>query len=131
VKSVWAALALTVALAAGPRALTVAVRSADRTAVRGSFQATLTADLDSIFNDPVLARALIGVRVESLRDGQLLYSRDSAKLVMPASNMKLLTMSVAADKLGWDFRFHTRLELLGTIADGTYELGLKWVDSHR
>ena len=34
--------------------------------------APLSADLDRIFNDPVLARALIGVRVESLRDGQVL-----------------------------------------------------------
>jgi D-alanyl-D-alanine carboxypeptidase/D-alanyl-D-alanine-endopeptidase (penicillin-binding protein 4) len=79
----------------------------------------LSSDLDRIFNDPVLARALIGVRVESLTTGQLLYARDSGKLVVPASNMKLLTMSVAADRLGWDFRFETRLEAAGPVENGT------------
>jgi D-alanyl-D-alanine carboxypeptidase/D-alanyl-D-alanine-endopeptidase (penicillin-binding protein 4) len=62
---------------------------------------------------------LIGVRVESLTTGQLLYARDSGKLVVPASNMKLLTMSVAADRLGWDFKFETRLEAAGPVEDGT------------
>lgn len=78
----------------------------------------LTADLDRIFADPVLARALVGVRVESLRDGRVLYARDSAKLVMPASNMKVLTVSVAAERLGWDFKYETRLESAGAISDG-------------
>ncbi|HUR20765.1 MAG TPA: D-alanyl-D-alanine carboxypeptidase/D-alanyl-D-alanine-endopeptidase, partial [Vicinamibacterales bacterium] len=75
--------------------------------------------LDAIFNDPLFARAMFGVRVESVADGRVLYTRNSEKLVVPASNMKLLTMSVAAEKLGWDFTFETRLEAAGTIADGT------------
>ena len=32
----------------------------------------LGADLDAIFADPVLARALVGIRVESLRDGRVI-----------------------------------------------------------
>jgi len=75
--------------------------------------------LDAIFNDPLFARATFGVRVESLADGRVLYTRNSEKLVVPASNMKLLTMSVAAEKLGWDFVFETRLDAAGTVADGT------------
>lgn len=75
--------------------------------------------LDAIFNDPLFARALFAVRVESVSDGRVLYTRNSEKLVVPASNMKLLTMSVAAEKLGWDFKFETTLQALGTIADGT------------
>jgi D-alanyl-D-alanine carboxypeptidase/D-alanyl-D-alanine-endopeptidase (penicillin-binding protein 4) len=59
------------------------------------------------------------VRVESIADGRVLYTRNSEKLVVPASNMKLLTMSVAAEKLGWDFRFETRLDAAGAIVDGT------------
>jgi D-alanyl-D-alanine carboxypeptidase/D-alanyl-D-alanine-endopeptidase (penicillin-binding protein 4) len=79
---------------------------------------TLESDLDHIFVDPVLARALMGVRVDSLSSGETIYARNSNKLVVPASNMKLLTMSVAATTLGWDFTFETRLEAAGTIADG-------------
>ena len=79
----------------------------------------LAADLDDIFADPVIARALVGIRVESLQTGALLYERNGGKLVMPASNMKLVTMAVAADRLGWDYRYETRLEYTGTIDDGT------------
>jgi D-alanyl-D-alanine carboxypeptidase/D-alanyl-D-alanine-endopeptidase (penicillin-binding protein 4) len=33
--------------------------------------------------------------------------------------MKLLTMAVAAERLGWDFTFETRLDATGTVAEGT------------
>ena len=78
----------------------------------------LVADLDEIFADPVIARALVGIRVESLRTGAVLYERNGGKLVVPASNMKLVTMSVAAERLGWDYRFETRLEQTGRVEDG-------------
>jgi serine-type D-Ala-D-Ala carboxypeptidase/endopeptidase (penicillin-binding protein 4) len=38
--------------------------------------------------------------------------------MMPASNMKILTLAVAAESLGWDFRFTTTLEARGTISSG-------------
>jgi D-alanyl-D-alanine carboxypeptidase/D-alanyl-D-alanine-endopeptidase (penicillin-binding protein 4) len=88
-------------------------------ATSGQAGSTLTSDLDRIFSDPVLTRALIGVRVESLRDGRVLYAKNDDKLVMPASNMKILTMAVAAERLGWDFRYETRLEAAGPIVNGT------------
>lgn len=81
--------------------------------------AAASVDLDAIFNDARFARALWGVRIESLRDGRVIYTRNSEKLVVPASNMKLLTMAATARRLGWDFTFETRLEASGTIADGT------------
>ena len=34
--------------------------------------------------------------------------------MMPASNMKILTLAVAAETLGWDYRFTTTLEARGT-----------------
>lgn len=78
-------------------------------------------ELDATFNDPRFARALWGVRVESLRDGRVIYTRNSDKLVVPASNMKLFTMAATAQRLGWDFTFETRLEARGTVADGTLD----------
>lgn len=38
--------------------------------------------------------------------------------MMPASNMKILTLAVAAESLGWDHRFTTTLAARGTIAGG-------------
>ena len=78
-------------------------------------------ELDAIFNDARFARALWGVRIESLRDGRVVYARNSDKLVVPASNMKLFTMAATAQRLGWDFTFETRLEAVGTITDGTLD----------
>ena len=92
--------------------------------VSGQAQApdpALAADLDRIFSDPILARALMGVRVESLRTGQTLYQRDSGKLVVPASNMKIVTMAVAAERLGWDFTYETKLEATGVNRDGVLQ----------
>jgi D-alanyl-D-alanine carboxypeptidase/D-alanyl-D-alanine-endopeptidase (penicillin-binding protein 4) len=84
-----------------------------------SARRALSRDLDTIFDDPVLARALLGVRVDVLGPEPVhLYARNAAKLVMPASNMKLLTVAVAADRLGWDYRYKTRLEAAGTIENG-------------
>lgn len=77
------------------------------------------ADLDAIFNDPRFTRALWGVRIESLHDGRVIYTRNADKLVVPASNMKLLTMSTMAERLGWDFRYTTTIEAVGRVEDGT------------
>ena len=88
---------------------------------------SLQASLDSFLSDPVLARALVGVRIEVLADSargipaSVLYTSNNTKLVMPASNMKLVTLAVAAERLGWDFQYDTRLEAAGTIADGTLD----------
>ena len=90
---------------------------------RARGQELLQQDLDRIFDDPIFDRALVGVRVESLAvpSARPLYDRNGAKLVMPASNMKLLTLAVAAERLGWDFTYETRLEANGPIADGTLQ----------
>ena len=78
-------------------------------------------DLDGIFADPVLTRALMAVRVESLRDGRLVYALNDDKHVMPASNMKIVTLAAAAERLGWEFKYETRLEAAGPVVDGTLE----------
>jgi serine-type D-Ala-D-Ala carboxypeptidase/endopeptidase (penicillin-binding protein 4) len=100
--------------------LTVPQHPIDRTGTLPPDRAArrMAGDLDAIFNDPLLARALVGVRVESLRDHRLLYERNSAKLVIPASNMKIVTLAVAAERLGWGFTYETRLEAAGPIENG-------------
>lgn len=88
---------------------------------------SLQASIDQALSDPVLARALVSVRVDVLPDPargiaeSTLYAHDEGKLAMPASNMKLVTLAVAAERLGWTFEYDTRLEALGTIADGALD----------
>jgi D-alanyl-D-alanine carboxypeptidase/D-alanyl-D-alanine-endopeptidase (penicillin-binding protein 4) len=86
----------------------------------------LRGDLDRLFDDAVLARAVVAARVDSLGPrgsasgvSRVIYSRNADQLVVPASNLKILTVAVAADDLGWDFRYETRLETTGIAVDGT------------
>ena len=60
----------------------------------------------------------VGGRVQSFETGEVFYQRNAHMLVMPASNMKVVTMAVAADRLGWDFRFTTEVKTRGAIAGG-------------
>ena len=54
----------------------------------------------------------------SLKTGETLYAVNANKLMMPASNMKIVTLAAAAETLGWDYTFETRVFAAGTIADG-------------
>lgn len=90
-----------------------------------STAAQLRRDLDTLLTTGPAARVLWGVRVLPLgADGRaegVLYERNASQLLMPASNMKILTLAAAAERLGWDYRFETivrsttRLEADGTI----------------
>jgi len=40
---------------------------------------------------------------------------------MPASNLKIVTLAVAAERLGWDFTYETRLLSLGAVNAGSLE----------
>jgi D-alanyl-D-alanine carboxypeptidase/D-alanyl-D-alanine-endopeptidase (penicillin-binding protein 4) len=78
----------------------------------------LRADLDQVFGAPIAARGVWGVEIRSLDNGERLYERDAEKLMMPASNLKILTLATAAETLGWDYRYTTTLETAGTIENG-------------
>lgn len=78
----------------------------------------LASDLNRIFDAPVMQQGLWGVEVKSLDSGRVLYTRNPRTLMMPASNMKILTLAAAAETLGWDYRFTTTLESAATIEDG-------------
>src|SRR5688572_29921298 len=73
--------------------------------------------LGAIFDTPDV-NALWAAKVISLDTGQVIFERNARLLVMPASTMKVVTLAVAAERLGWDARFTTRLETTGSIEDG-------------
>ena len=75
-------------------------------------------DLTQVFGAPIAARGVWGVEIRSLDSGERLFEHDAGKLMMPASNMKILTVAAAAETLGWDYRYTTTLETTGTIEDG-------------
>lgn len=65
-----------------------------------------------------MEQALWGVRIESVDSGRVLYSRNARTLMMPASNMKIVTLAAAAETLGWDHRFTTTLETAAPVEGG-------------
>jgi len=71
-----------------------------------------------VFGAPIMARGVWGVDVRSLATGERLYARDADRLMMPASNLKILTLSAAAELLGWDHRFTTTLETSARVENG-------------
>jgi D-alanyl-D-alanine carboxypeptidase/D-alanyl-D-alanine-endopeptidase (penicillin-binding protein 4) len=114
VRAVGRALCLGALLAAG------CTHAAPATAPKPNprVERVLTSDLDRIFGAPVTSNALWGVLVKSVDTGRVLYSRNAATLMMPASNMKIVTLAAAAETLGWDYRFKTTLETTAPIEDG-------------
>jgi D-alanyl-D-alanine carboxypeptidase/D-alanyl-D-alanine-endopeptidase (penicillin-binding protein 4) len=79
----------------------------------------LRAELENIFSDPNLSRGQWGVKVVSLDRSEILYEKDASKLLIPASNNKILTAAAALLRLGPDYQYKTRVMTDGKIVDGT------------
>ena len=67
----------------------------------------LGAKIDAIANRAEFSRSRWGILIQPLSSPTTLYSRDSQKYFIPASNVKLLTTAAALQKLGADFRIKT------------------------
>ena len=72
---------------------------ADRDALRKAVEQLLT--------QPPLSNARVAMQVESLDDGQVIYSRNPDELMNPASNTKLVTAAAGLLRLGPEYRFTT------------------------
>jgi serine-type D-Ala-D-Ala carboxypeptidase/endopeptidase (penicillin-binding protein 4) len=78
----------------------------------------IQSDLGRVFGAPIMERGVWAVDVLSLTTGERLYTLNAGKMMMPASNMKILTLAAAAETLGWDYRFETVLEARGSVSAG-------------
>src|SRR5262245_5899399 len=90
---------------------------------------TLQRSIDTILNDPALAHGYWGVLVKSLKSNDTLYELNARKLFIPASNMKVVTLAAAAERLGWDFTYETQLLAAGRIDSGRLDGDLVIVGS--
>ncbi len=69
--------------------------------------------MDELFNDPSLNNALWGVAVKSMSKGDYLYQKNVNLLMMPASNLKLITTAAALELLGSNYRIKTEFYTTG------------------
>jgi D-alanyl-D-alanine carboxypeptidase/D-alanyl-D-alanine-endopeptidase (penicillin-binding protein 4) len=86
------------------------------TAPSPSSKVLLERDIAKVLAAPSLARGSWGIVVKSLASGEVLHSTNPRKLMIPASGLKVVTLAAAAERLGWDFTFETRL-----VADGSVD----------
>jgi D-alanyl-D-alanine carboxypeptidase/D-alanyl-D-alanine-endopeptidase (penicillin-binding protein 4) len=63
--------------------------------------------ISEVLAKPELSSAMVGVKVVSLDTGRVLFEENAAKLLRPASNMKLYTVAAALDRLSPDYKFST------------------------
>jgi D-alanyl-D-alanine carboxypeptidase/D-alanyl-D-alanine-endopeptidase (penicillin-binding protein 4) len=114
-----AAIALAAALAVsacGP-SKTVAVTTAPSAPSIAPAQ-RLRAELAAIFETPQFERSFWSVLVTPAEQGADVYSLNAAKLMMPGSVMKLMTAAAAAEVLGWEHRFETKIVAVAPVDQG-------------
>jgi serine-type D-Ala-D-Ala carboxypeptidase/endopeptidase (penicillin-binding protein 4) len=109
--AVWFAIALTACHATPRPAVTPDTPDLSATG-------RLRRQIDAILAAPALARSTWGILVRSTKNEDVLYSWNPGKLLMPGSTMKVVTLAAAADRLGWDHVYDTRLVAAGTIDSG-------------
>jgi D-alanyl-D-alanine carboxypeptidase/D-alanyl-D-alanine-endopeptidase (penicillin-binding protein 4) len=93
--------------------------NATPTPARPDAVAELRHSIDSLLDDPRFHNAFWGVLIVDPASGDTLYARNAHRLFLPASNMKVITSSVALTQLGPDFRFHTAFVARGRVHDST------------
>ena len=80
---------------------------------------TIWYEIDQLLSDKRLKGALVGVIIADVETGSILYEHASQTRLLPASNQKILTSTVALDVLGPDYKFKTTVASDGEVRNGT------------
>lgn len=115
------ALGLTLACSRTPAPALPSPPPAPATAASASTLDALRARVSDILADPAVAAGTWGVAVRSLKSHEPLVEINAHRLLTPASTLKILTLAVTADQLGWDYTFETRVAMTGSVKDGVLD----------
>ncbi len=102
-----------------PAVVAATPETAATASLRRTAAAQLRQSIDSLLDDPRFHNAFWGVLIVDPASGDTLYARNAHRLFLPASNMKVITSSVALTQLGADFRFRTAFVARGRVHDST------------
>ncbi|MEX2116345.1 MAG: D-alanyl-D-alanine carboxypeptidase/D-alanyl-D-alanine-endopeptidase [Bacteroidota bacterium] len=78
----------------------------------------LRLEIDTILSDTIFTQSDAAIKIVSLEDGAVLYERNGARLMRPASNTKLITSSAALGILGTNHEFRTSILADSLLPDG-------------
>jgi D-alanyl-D-alanine carboxypeptidase/D-alanyl-D-alanine-endopeptidase (penicillin-binding protein 4) len=91
--------------------------------------AQLRSDFNALIDQPGHQRGTWGVAVHSLARNERLFEQNPRTLLVPASTMKLVSLAAAAEAVGWDYVFETKLLASGPVMDGVLKGDLVIVGS--
>ncbi len=77
-----------------------------------------SARLDTVLNGPDYRQSHWGILVTDARTGEVVYSHNADRMLLPASVTKLFSVAAALCLLGVDFLFETPVYARGTVKDG-------------
>lgn len=100
-------------LAAGSILLTLSMYTAE-----GQTRDDVTEAMENVLGSDDFKGASVSMLAVT-GDGDTLLCHDSGRLLIPASNMKLVSTALATHSLGPDYRYGTGIGYSGTIEDGT------------
>src|SRR5438045_9271670 len=90
-----------------PRGVVVLAVAPLAAQVAQSAREALRKAVEQLLSQPPLSNAHVALQVESLDDGQVVYSRNPDDLLNPASNTKLVTAATGLLRLGPEYRLTT------------------------
>jgi len=84
----------------------------------GAASADLAQQINSIVHRPSQKRVRFSIHVVKADSGEMVYSHNAKKALVPASNMKIITTAAALKFLGPDYEYKTKVGLCGdTLVD--------------
>ncbi len=99
----------------------------------GSVRADLAKRVDDIISKSLQQRVRFSIRIIEADSGRTVYDHDGRDLMIPASNMKIITSAAALKYLGPDFEYKTKVGLcdntLVVIGSGDPMLGDEKTDA--
>ena len=90
-------------------------------------QNPLQQSVDEVAGDPTFAQAVVGVCVMD-NQGNIVAGFNQEKMLVPASNMKLISTGAALYRLSPDYRFSTEIAHDGKIEDGVLMPLIEFLD---
>ncbi len=73
--------------------------------------------LNELLTQPEYKHSIVGIQIEDISSGEVLFELNSEKLMIPASTMKLVTTAAALEILGADYRFVTKIGFSGKVTE--------------
>jgi len=96
-------------------------------------RADLTKQINGIISQPSQKKVDYGIRIIKADSGHSVYTHDSQKAMVPASNMKLIVTATALKYLGADYEYTTKVGLCGdtlvVVGSGDPLLGDRQTDA--